>query len=230
MANSTSTFAAGGGKIITDLGGIDTGYGIALQNDGKILVAGGSTDSGLNFHLALLRYHADGSLDTSFSGNGIVIMNTGQESLGFSLTVQPDGKILVAGSCDDGNAGGDFLLVRYNANGSLDSSFSGDGIVVTDFGGLDIGFSVTTQSDGKILVGGSSSNHFALARYNANGSLDSSFSGDGLVITDLGSSAVGSHVVVQPDGKILVAVAFIDFDSGNELSSRGREDGMGREV
>ena len=205
MANSTSTFAAGGGKIITDLGGIDTGYSIALQNDGKILVAGGSTDSGSNLHLALVRYNADGSLDSSFSGDGVVIMNTGPESLGFSLTVQSDGKILVAGSCDDGNSGGDFLLVRYNANGSLDSSFSGDGIVTTDFGGLDIGFSVTTQLDGKILVGGSSGTNFALARYNANGSLDSSFSGDGMVITDFGGSEVGSHVVAQPDGKILVA-------------------------
>jgi uncharacterized delta-60 repeat protein len=205
MVVSTSSFAAGGGKVITDLGGIETAFSVVLQSNGKILVTGYSYDLSDNAYLAMARYNADGSLDSTFSGDGITLMNSGMFSAGFSLKMQSDGKILVAGAIDDGNAGGDFLLARYNSDGSLDTTFASNGIATSDFGDLDIGFSVTTQSNGKILVGGTSGQYFALARYNVNGSLDTSFSSDGKVVTDFGSAAAGSSVAVQSDGKILVS-------------------------
>ena len=191
--------------ITTDFGGVETGYSVALQSDGKILVTGGTMDADGAVHSLLARYNVDGSLDSSFSGDGKVIIDSGPESLGVSVAVQNDGKILVSGAIDDGNAGGDFSLMRFNANGSLDTSFSGDGIATTDFGGLDVGFSVATQSDGKIIVAGNHDGDFALARYNSDGNLDASFSGDGMVTTDFSGTEAGGSVVLQGDGKILVA-------------------------
>ena len=134
--------------------------------------------------------------------------------VGYSILLQPDGKIVVAGysasfSSSGGNA--DFALVRYNSNGSLDTTFDGDGKVTTDFsGGEEFGAEVLLQPDGKILVAESRSDgishNFALARYNGNGSLDTTFDLDGKVTTDfVGFDDAGEEIVLQADGKILVA-------------------------
>ncbi|MCP4305541.1 MAG: hypothetical protein GY788_11810, partial [bacterium] len=144
-------------------------------------------------------------------GDGIVTtaIEAGHD-LSYSLAMQSDGKILMAGHSNNGSDT-DFALTRYNADGTLDTSFGGDGILTTALGaGNDNAYSVTLQDDGKILVSGRShngSNHdFALARYNADGTLDTSFSGDGMVTTTIGAGLdQGESVVVQPDGKILVA-------------------------
>ena len=105
------------------------------------------------------------------------------------MALQGDGKIVVVGTSATGS-GGDFALARYNPNGSLDTSFSGDGKQTTDFGGVGDGATgVALQADGKIVAVGSSRSgggDFALARYNPNGSLDTSFSGDGKQTTDFG--------------------------------------------
>ncbi|MDP2902327.1 MAG: delta-60 repeat domain-containing protein, partial [Methylovulum sp.] len=135
---------------------------------------------------------------------------------GQSITVQADGKILLGGY-NSGN-GWDFALVRYNTDGSLDTSFDTDGKVTTDLDSSeDFGHSVTMQADGKILVSGSSYNSsdydydFALVRYNADGSLDISFDSDGKVTTGFGISAdysasfdEANSITVQTDGKILL--------------------------
>jgi len=217
---SLDTSFSGDGKVTTDFGGSsDSGHSVTVQSDGKILVAGSKGFTLFNNrNFALARYNPDGSLDTSFSGDGKVTTDFGgKEDPGHSVTVQADGKILVAGYSHryDGSGGPGLALARYNTNGSLDTSFSGDGKVTTDFGGYgygyDVGYSVTVQADGKILVAGSSSgNDFALARYNVNGSLDTSFDGDGKVTTGFGGYFGsdyddGYSVTVQADGKILVA-------------------------
>ena len=122
------------------------------------------------------------SAPSFFIGDGIVTTVIGSPSDGQSVTLQPDGKILVAGNAYNG-ANYDFALVRCNQDGSLDTSFSGDGKLTTDFGASsDYGQSVTVQSDGKIVVAGFSqsggSSDIGLVRYNADGSLDTTFSGD----------------------------------------------------
>ena len=91
------------------------------------------------------------------------------------------------------------------APGDLDVSFSGDGKQTTDFGGADLASAVAVQADGKLVVAGTSDGNFALARYGVDGALDPSFSGDGLVTTDIGGTDDGQGVVIQPDGKIVVA-------------------------
>ena len=148
------------------------GRSMAVQADGKILVAGISSN-GTDNDFALARYNTDGSLDTSFSGDGKLTIGFGfGHDEANSVTVQSDGKILVAGTSYNGTA---FLytLLRFNSDGSLDTTFDTDGKVTTAVGTKknDLGQSVIVQSNGKILVAGQSYNgsndDFALARYNS---------------------------------------------------------------
>ena len=187
-----------------------TGQGVAVQSNGKIVVAGFAYN-GSNNDFAVMRYNADGSLDTSFDGDGKVTTSIGSaDDYGQSVAIQSDGKIVVAGYSSNGS-NNDFAVVRYNANGSLDTSFDGDGRVTTSIGSADdYGQSVAIQSDGKIVVAGystiGSNNDFAVVRYNANGTLDTSFDGDGKLTTSIGTANdYGQSVVVQTDGKIVVA-------------------------
>src|SRR5262249_2841121 len=139
------------GKVTTAIAPAGVGRSVAVQSDGKILVAGYADGA-----FGLARYRGDGSLDTSFDGDGKV--TTGvigfDSNYGYSMAVQSDGKILVAGALyNNGTLDFDFALVRYNPDGSLDTSFDGDGKATTDFGS-DFGRGVALQSDGKILVAG----------------------------------------------------------------------------
>ncbi len=203
---SLDTSFSGDGKVTTSVGIYnEIGCGVTALPGGKILAAGLTFDVNHNGNIALARYNADGTLDTSFSGDGIVTTDLGHDEQGFNAAVQSDGKILVAGATWLGDGHSNFFLVRYNGDGSLDSSFSGDGIVTTGFNYRDEGWGVAVQSDGKLLVSGASNGDFALVRYNTNGSLDTSFSGDGIVTTDFGGTDTGFKVVTQTDGKIIVA-------------------------
>jgi uncharacterized delta-60 repeat protein len=213
---SLDTGFSSDGKLTTDLAGSyqDIANSIAVQGDGKILVAGerglGVGNTG-NFDFALLRYNPDGSLDAGFGGGGIAISDfAGGNDSAQDLVVLDDGKILVAGTADAAGLA-DFALARYNADGSLDTGFSGDGTLTTDIAaGYDYGSALAVQADGKILLAGTTRHsdiQFAIARYGADGSLDTGFGGDGMVTTLLHSaySASVDGIVVQSDGKILVS-------------------------
>ena len=203
------------GKVTTDMGAAsdDIVTSVAMQSDGKFLVAGYS-DRGGSYDFAVVRYNADWSLDTTFDTDGKVTTDIGILSYETprSVVLQLDGKIVVGGRS---NAGGsyDFAVVRYNTDGSLDATFDFDGKITTDFGIMseDQANSVVLQSDGKILVTGFSNvggtSDIAVVRYNVNGSLDTTFDGDGKVITDVGTGTddCAEYVVLQSDGKILVA-------------------------
>lgn len=199
---SLDTAFNGTGKVVTAYGSSNVAAdSVAIQSDGKIVVAG-QTYNGSNNDFALVRYNADGSLDTTFNGTGKVTTDIGNgQNNGNSVAIQSDGKIVVAGTTE---GAADITIVRYRADGSLDTSFSGDGKLTTDFGGApDYGYSVTTQSDGKIVVAGESNGYFALIRYNANGGPDNSFAASGW--PNVGFNGPGYSVAVQSDGKILVA-------------------------
>lgn len=198
------------GKVTTIFQGHSAAFAVAIQSDGKI-VAAGMTDSPFLDGFALARYNADGSLDTSFDEDGKVTTDFGGIDGASGLAIQADGKIVVAGW---GGPADDFALARYNPDGSLDLVFGGGGKVTTDFDGLDRAEDMAVQEDGKIIaVGVSGSGNFALARYNIDGTLDSSFDGDGKVITDFGGDDRAQGVAIQALGKI-VAVGFsvLDYD------------------
>ena len=215
------------GKVTTDVAGYaDWGNSVTVQSEGKILVAGSAVDVNGNYDFALARYNTNGTLDTSFDTDGKLTTDfAGSYDAGSGVTVQSDGKILVAGSASDVNGNNDFALVRYNTNGSLDTSFGAAGKLTTDFAGSnDFGSSVAVQFDGKILVAGSASPangdpDFALARYNTNGTLDTTFDTDGRLTTDFaGSYDTGSSVTVQSDGKILVAGNTVDVFGNSDFA------------
>lgn len=204
------------GKVTTDFvsdlfgSGYDAAVAGAFQSDGKIVVAG-DTSNGFssNYSFALARYNPDGSLDASFDGDGRVYGDDNNHA--YSVVVQPDGKIIVAGV----KAGSIsfFVLARYNGDGSLDATFGGGGKVVTDFNGSGVaGGYIILQPDGKILLAGSSRRFnnldldFALARYNPDGSLDLNFGSGGKVVTDFDlAEDLARAITLQPDGKILIA-------------------------
>jgi uncharacterized delta-60 repeat protein len=204
-----STFGGGDGQVLTDLGGDDSASAVAIQADGKIVVAGTSTAGGNPFNFALVRYKTGGGLDPTFDGDGKVLTDfLGSDTL-LDVAIQTDGKIVAAGVT---GLSGDFALARYNSNGSLDASFDGDGRVVTDFGDDDGARAVAIQADGKIVAGGSTFAgtgadpiDFALARYNPDGSLDPSFSDDGKVVTDFGAQDAAADIAIQADGRIVAA-------------------------
>jgi len=233
------------GKLITDFGGSDQGHAVAIQPDGKIVVAGFSNASGDN-DFALARYNPGGSLDTGpseFATDGTTTTDfsdltfAGSNDFGNDVALQPDGKIVVAGT-----AGGDFALARYNANGTLDTSFLGDGrqtAVFFDQPQSSFANGVAVQPDGKIVVAGTAGAQgsdgvdFALARYNPDGTLDTTFSGDGKQTETFGGSDVATGLVLQPDGKIVLAgyslgdFAIARFQGGGGSSPPPDGDGDG---
>ena len=149
----------------------DIAYALVIQSDGRIVAAGSSFNNGSNKHdIALVRYNANGTLDTGFGTGGIVITTIGSGfDIAYALDIQPDGRIVTAGSSDNGS-NFDFALVRYNANGTLDTGFGIGGKVTTPIGNSnDYALALGIQSDGKIVVAGTFYNgsnfDYALVRY-----------------------------------------------------------------
>jgi uncharacterized delta-60 repeat protein len=231
------------GKVFVafDLGGTktDVAHAVALQPDGKIVVAGAAQVDVLNSDFAVARLTSAGLPDNTFGtlGKQTIAFDLGgvNTDFAFAVAIQPDGKIVVAGSANLGPGDTAFGVARLNGdNGSLDGgagdstpgdSFSADGKQTVDFGTLyDSAEAAALQPDGKIVLAGShqlnaTDNDFALARFNSDGSLDGgagdstpadNFSTDGkqTVAFDLGNGNnidQASAVAVQPDGKIVVA-------------------------
>lgn len=197
---------------------------VAVQPDGKIVVAGNSRfNAAYSFDLAVARYNTDGTLDTSFDFDGFAILGIVPSGVVVNaMALQPDGKIVIAGYFFNGS-NNDVIVVRYNSNGSLDTTFDTEGIVSTDISnGNELGYGVAIQSDGKILVGGQYSGggafQFLMIRYSTDGSLDTTFDSDGIVITTvLGANALGRSVAIQEDGKIILA-GYIDTITGYDFA------------
>lgn len=213
----------------------DDARAVAIQSDGKIIVAGTSQDQSVEpyiFSVGLARYNVNGSLDNSFGVDGKVTTNIGEgESLGQAVAIQTDGKIVVGGfHFNNGDA--DFMLLRYLTDGSLDTDFGTGGMVRTHFDGTyrDEIKAIAIQPDGKIVAAGyliDYSYEIGLARYNSDGSLDPNFGTNGKVITrfehmwDLAFS-----LDIQLDGKIVVAGEKYVVDSHDFLLVRYNNDGL----
>lgn len=216
---SLDTSFGDGGKVITDFSGsVDSAQALILQFDGKLIAAGFATNSTGNRDFALVRYNADGTLDTSFGAGGKVTTHFpfSIDGEACALVLQPDGKLLAGGfdrsRTETGSFDDNFALARYNSNGSLDTSFGQDGKVITNFGGIvEKVNSIVLQADGKVIAAGYITESgelakFALTRYNPNGTLDASFGTSGKVTTDFSNEDDTAYgIVLQSDGKIVVA-------------------------
>lgn len=232
-----------GGIVTTDFGGDDFASGpnsVVIQPDGKIVVVGYFSPAGSSpTAMAVARYGNDGALDDSFGVGGRALIDLGESyDDGWSVAVQSDGKIVVAGASQQGSTL-DFAVARLNSDGSLDNAFDGDGKQTIDFGGGGAGDSlsaVIVQSDGRILLVGTSFQpfgpQFAAARLNSNGSLDNTFDGDGrqMIDVDVGGGNVAA-AVVQADGKIVIAgtagvgFAVVRLDTDGSLDNTFAVDG-----
>ena len=193
------------GKVAAQFSGSSIGSAVAIQSDGKILIAG-ETQVAAQWRFGIARFNPDGTRDSTFDGDGLVDTALGAHNIPRGIAIQSDGKIVVVGYADD-----DFGVARYHSDGSLDVAFDGDGKLITDFGGMrDFAEAVAIQSDGRIVVVGGSrmlvgNDDFAIARYLSNGTLDPSFDGDGKVTTPFGTmNDQALSVALQADNKIVV--------------------------
>jgi uncharacterized delta-60 repeat protein len=220
------------GMLTTDYGfGSSFAQDVAIQPDGKIVAAGFGAATGFDFFLT--RYNSNGSLDTSFDGDGKVTFPGlgSSDNRANSVAIQGDGKIVAAGCTSCFSSSSDFALVRYNSDGSLDGSFDGEGNVKTDFaGGDDQAFALAILSDGRLVTAGgvsvSGGVDFGLARYNADGSLDMTFDGNGKVNSDFsGSSDQAYAVAIQIDGKIVTAGRALISGTFDVAVARHKTDG-----
>lgn len=202
------------GKVTTAFGGKNTA--MAVGSDGNIVMAGGSITDFL-----LARYNADGILDAGFGTGGLVTTDIGgfTQEEARAVAIQRDGRIIVAGNVRVSEVRNgslfdefSFTLVRYNPDGTLDTTFGGTGKVKSTVVGR--AFAIAVLSDDKILLAGddtisANDDNFRLARFNADGSLDTTFGGSGSVVTDVTAGIDGAkNIVVQPDGKIVLSGAF----------------------
>jgi uncharacterized delta-60 repeat protein len=230
----------GDGTVTTDLTPTyDGANAVAIQPNGKIVVAGYADAAGAHLRFGVARYNRDGTLDTTLGTDGTVTTDIRRGAAAFGVAVQTDGKIVVSGESlarlnADGTLNTMFTVVRYHYDGTLDSTFGGNGKVTTDFTpGSDANNAVAIQADGKIVVSGGagsgSDSRFALARYDPDGALDATFGGDGRVTTpfsrqgDFAEEGLG----IQADGKI-VAAGVARYGGANPTFALARYDTDGR--
>jgi len=215
--NFDPTFGSGG-LVLSDLAG--GASALALQGDGKIVLAGSATDSSSGFQqVVIVRLNSDGSPDSSFGSGGRVAVQVGGGSFPLSganaVAIAPDGKIVVAGGASDASGIQELYVARFTAQGDPDDSFSGDGKFLTQLGtGGNSSYlnAVAVQQDGKVVVGGQASDNdgnsrFLVGRLTSGGAWDSSFDGGGRVLRQIGKAAGlaewDSSLAIQSDGKIV---------------------------
>ena len=219
--NGTPDTAFGtGGKVTTDFGGIggdDYAYAMALQPDGKIVAVGQANTTAGNDDFGVARYNPDGSLDTSFGAGGLVTTSVApgtNDDFAFAIAIQPDGKLVVAGDANMGGATGwDSAVVRYDSDGTVDTTFGSAGEVITPVApgtATDWWGSVALQSDGKIVLAGragpSANTAMSFARLTTTGAADTSFGTAGFATVDFSGGYDANWaggLAIQPDGKIV---------------------------
>ncbi len=203
---------------------------IAIQPDGKILIAGDSSNS-VTTSFALLRLKSNGDIDSSFGNYGKVYTDFhGSDDEEKSVALQQDGKIL-AGGLTIRNGLYCFAIARYNTNGTLDASFGGDGKVTTPVGNSHShGYGIAIQSNGKILQAGdydnsAGYNQFAVIRYNTDGTLDNSFAGNGKAAVSFTGGSTANNVGIQSNGKIILTGTITNYKNYNFALARLNTDG-----
>lgn len=213
-----TTFGVSGGVVVSDLfaGQIDeVGNDVAVQADEKIVVVGSRYAAANNYDYLVIRYNSDGTLDTTFSGDGVFLLsNSGSDELN-AVAIQTDGKIVAVGQS---NSLSEAYVIRLNTNGTLDTTFSGDGIF--EVPGAGIALSVALQSDARIVIGSRGlSGESIILRLTTTGALDTTFDTDGIV--SLSPNQYEPYgLAIQTNGRIVVAGASSIFAGGDITTVR----------
>ena len=221
---TVDTSFGSGGNVDTPFSGFAQATAVLRLPSNGLLAVGGAGDD-----FALARYQKDGALDPGFGSGGTVTTSFTGHAFASAVVRQTDNELVAAGTADH-----EFALARYTKTGSLDPTFGLGGKVVTAFGTFeDEAQALLLQPDGKLVAAGvtfdstGTTADFALARYNPDGTLDSTFGVGGKVTTDFGGRDRGLAAVLQDDGKIVVAgesddghdVALARYNSGGSLDS-----------
>lgn len=206
---------------------------VAILNNGKILVAGGTGNATSGYDFAIVRYNSNGTLDTDFGIEGILLSDFYSErNIGRSLHVFPNNKFIIGGSLSNYLTGNyaNFIVSKYNENGTLDTTFGIDGVSSINFGlptnnlisSEDSLSCIVIQADGKIVAGGFTyynQSDFGLVRLNSNGSLDTSFGANGRVITDFGAGEEIHSIQILANGKIIACgTYYFNSDSNQKIA------------
>ena len=229
-----ASFDGDGKTIIAVPGSASTqASAVALQTDGRIVVAGYVSGGAGGFDFLVFRLTAAGAPDTTFSGDGFAVNNFGGIDVFRDVVVQTDGKIVAAGNSDVSGSQ-DLALARYDQSGTLDNSFDSDGIVFTDFNStLEAANSIALDQNGRIVAAGFTYNfatqsfNSTAARYNPNGSLDTTFDADGKLTLDIapGSDDKADFAIIEAGGKIIIAgeaagdLTVLRLNSGGSLDA-----------
>lgn len=199
------------------------GTALAIDLNSNLIVAGSaSTLNGSDFLVA--RFNTNGQIDTTFNTTGVATTNILglNQSNAQTVTVDSSNRIVVSGSSVDNSSGNNlFVIVRYNSSGTVDTGFgiNSNGIVTNAIGTTSQILASLIDANQKIVVGGLSDNKFAIARYNSNGSLDTTFGVAGINLTSINSVAQINTLALQPDGKILAAGLEIESASQQQQAA-----------
>ena len=193
------------GLVTTSIGSRDIAKALALQPDGKIVVAATSTTSGYHSNFSLVRFFTNGEIDEAFGDDGVVSIDLDESDEPTSVKVQPDGRIVFTG-WSGGSSSGSHAIIRLMEDGDFDESFGDEGIITGP--GAEMAKSIELQSDGKMIVAGAyqggGSNNIALTRLEADGQPDTTFGENGLITTAFSTTCEANAVITQADGKILI--------------------------
>jgi len=216
-----TTFGTGG-MVVTDLGSQSDGaYAVAVQPDGKIVVAGQTDSPSTSTDFAVVRYNSDGSLDSGFGSSGIAITDfAGDSDQPAAMQLTSDGQIVVAGSSIV-NGLPQFAVARYTSSGALDASFSGDGLATAEFtSGYSQAKSLAVMPDGSIVLAGTLTDFsgigsdYAAAHFLFDGTFDTSFGNGGWAKIDLGGDSETAYsIAAQSDGKLVLAGESFNSDT-----------------
>ncbi len=227
-----STFG-GDGIVIDQIGNQGACVNaIAIQPDGKIIAVGQNVVNDTLSDFVVVRHNSDGSCDSSFGINGVVITSVGsQKDTAAAVAIAADGKIVVAGWTTYNYYDSKIVVVRYNVDGTLDSSFGVNGMVIYTFWNDVQAYGIIIQPDGKIVVAGNIFSptwefYFLLVRFNVDGTLDTGFGLNGRVVTYMNSSdARATCIAIQADGKIIAAGYSYDYSTHYYALARYNSDG-----
>jgi uncharacterized delta-60 repeat protein len=200
------------GKVTVNIGSSNVANGVCVQADGKILVAGTTNYGDVGTDFCVIRLNTNGTLDAGFGASSKAQINVGShDDSAYAVALQSDGKILVAGSSSDADGFADFGITRLSADGTLDATFGTDGKATFSINGDDSAYSLHVQSDGKILLAGTSASagssytDFSVIRLSTSGTLDAGFGTGGKATFSNGTGNQGRGLDVQADGKIVLA-------------------------
>lgn len=218
------------GLVRTDFAGAqDQAHAVAVDASGRPIVVGRTIVSGTS-RFVLARYTTGGALDPTFGAGGTVVTAIGEDASAFAVTVDGQGRIVVTGTSTVQRGGfyvTDFAVARYDANGTLDATFDGDGVAITNVGGFGLPTAIAIDGTGRIVVGGSTLTPwgFTVARYNPDGRLDTTFGTGGLVTTIARDEARAAGLAIDALGRIVLAGYASDDLDVDVMLARYKTDG-----